>query len=289
MVKKIIQWFNKKPATKATWIAAVCSVVSLIFVFFQTIIINKQTILLEKQTEISQAQFDISREQINMAKEQLDISKEQTEISLRQTKISERQTLLLSHQIESSINPHVEINLRNGNGKKGIDKLVVFNKGNYAIKNIQVIPIYFGHVQEHGWYASIGSNPIYSEDLDRGKKWHLNISFFPSFFKDPPMADIFKPDEEYLNILVIFERGFDGKSYLSILPGSLFRDDGDLEWWSMSMAVNGPLSKICDRSLELTYDFLQRKPFSTDYEIYNSNFLLGYKPTGCLGEIKWVQ
>lgn len=301
-MKKIANWLNKKPATKASWIAAFCGVVTVMFVVFQTAILSQQTDLLRKQTEISQEQLLMTKEQIQISREQTQISREQTQISREQTRISQeqtkiaatqttiagKQTQLLSRQIETSIKPYVEIKLENAN-KNGIDKLIVFNKGNYPIKNIQIIPIYFAHIQEHGWYASVGSNPIYSEDLNQGRKWSRDVSFFPNFYKKPPIADIFIPDEEYLNILVMFERDFDGKSYLTILPGILNRTGTNLDWWSMSMGISGPLSKICDRSLELTYDFLQRKPFPIDYEIYNSNFLLGYKPTGCLGEIKWIE
>lgn len=252
-MKKIIEWLNKKPATKAAYFAAFTGLFTLIVVIIQTSILSRQTNLID-----------------------------------RQTKISESQTKLLSNQIEASTRPFIEIKIiSNNNGK---DTLVVENKGQYSICNLQINQIYFAHVSDHGWYTMLPSNPIYSITINSKKKWELDISNFAKAYKSPPLASSFIPkiETEYLNILVSFDREIDGKSYLSILPGTIVRTESSIERWAEGTAISGPLSKICNSGLELTFEYFKRRPFTKDYELYNSNYTLGYTPTGCLGKIDWI-
>ena len=168
---------------------------------------------------------------------------------------------------------------------------MVDNKGQYSICNLQINQIYFARIADHGWYTSLPSNPIYSETISSKRKWSLDISNFAKFYKSPPLANTFIPkiEIEYLNILVSFDREIDGKSYLCILPGSLIRNENGIERWAEGTAISGPLGKICNQGIELTYEYLKRRPFTKDYELYNSNYTLGYSPTGCLGNIDWIK
>lgn len=252
-MSKIFEWLGKRPATKAGWFAAGTGIITVLIISFQTCLLNRQTNLLD-----------------------------------RQTKISETQALLLNNQIETSTEPFIDIKIITDN--KGSDTLLVNNKGNYSVSNIQVHQIYFAKIANHGWYVSLPTNPLYSEKLDPRKKWSLNISNYAKFYKEPPMAKSFiiQGGLEYLVILVSFERTFDGKSYLTILPGFLVRTEHGIERWPEGTGISGPLSKICNQGLELTLEYLKRRPFPKDYEYYNSSYPVDYNPTGCLGQIEWT-
>ena len=253
-MKKIINWFYKRPATKAAWFAAFTGILTLVVIIFQTVILSKQTKLID-----------------------------------RQNNISETQSKLLSNQIEASTRPFLELTIiSNNNGK---DSLIIQNKGQFSVSNLQINQIYFAKIAGHGWYTALPSNSIYSETIHSQKTWKLDISNFAQFFKSPPLANSFISliEIEYLNILVSFDREIDGKSYLCILPGSLVRNGNGIERWAEGTAISGPLGKICNQGLELTYEYLKRRPFSRDYELYNSSYTLGYAPTGCLGKIDWIK
>jgi len=253
-MKQITEWLNKRPATKAAYFAAFTGIFTLIVVIIQTIILYRQTNLID-----------------------------------RQTKITESQSKLLSNQIEASTRPFIEIKIVSDN--RGKDTLLVENKGQYAICNLQINQIYFAKISEHGWYAGLPSNPIYSATIQPKNKWKLDISTFANMYKSPPLANSFIPkiELEYLNILVSFEREIDGKSYLTILPGTIVRTESGIERWADGTGISGPLGRICNPGLELTFEYLKRRPFPTDYELYNSNYTLGYTPTGCLGNIEWIK
>jgi hypothetical protein len=105
-MSKISEWLSKSPATKAGWIAAVTFIITVFIISIQTCLLNQQTKLLD-----------------------------------RQTNISETQALLLNNQMETSSKPFVDIKIIMDN--KGSDTLLVNNKGNYSISNIQVHQIYF--------------------------------------------------------------------------------------------------------------------------------------------------
>jgi hypothetical protein len=248
-------WLSKKPATKASWIAALTGIFTLLIILYQTYIFQRQTDILEGQS-----------------------------------RIFEDQTKLLSNQIHISAKPFIDLKIKNGDG---YDSLLIINLGIYPVQNIRIHQIYFAKIAKHGWYVSKPSKLWDSKNLNQNEKWSINITNHFQFYKEPPIADSFTIEEgfEFLSILISFERAFDGKKYLAVLPGNLVRIDNKLELWPENDdgAFSGPLSRVCYYGTELTFEYLRRRPFFGDYEIYNMDYPFGYVATGCLGQITWTK
>lgn len=252
-MKKISEWLNKKPATKAGWFAAGSGILTVIIISFQTCLLNKQTNLLD-----------------------------------RQTKISEMQTLLLNNQIEASTKPSIDIIIDH---QKGFDTVIIHNKGNFAVSYVQIMQVYFAKIVSHGWYTIVQNIPKTLGNLKPKEIINYCIKEDIKLFKDHPVdkSFIIQDFSEYLVLLVSFERSFDGKNYLAILPGRLMRTSNGVERWpDEGTSATGPLGKICNPGIELTLDLLKRKPFLKDYEFYNASYPLNYNRTGCLYPIEWV-
>jgi hypothetical protein len=240
-------------------------ILTIIYPFLTLIILACTLVVYYRQTGIMQTQADIS--------------KEQSEIANRQLQLATR--------------PYITTKIENDPSNSSADKLIVQNLGVYPVRNLQLNAFYFGKIQNHGWYTVVPSGNIQYDQLSHQETWSIAINGFAKAF-DRPFADSFSVEGnlEFVNFLISFEREYDGRGYVYIEPmilqgGQLFSFRDPIS--RMTHSVSGPLATVCHPAIELIFEYLQRSPLPRQNELYNYEYLQGYKPTGCLGPIQWMR
>jgi hypothetical protein len=257
-MEKVKQWLLKKPATKASWIAAFTGVFTLIVVGTQTVIYYRQQMIMERQTDIAT-----------------------------------QQSRLIQNQLELSTRPYIEIK---PNSNFEAEKLTILNSGTFSVRNLHVQILYFAKIINHGWWVSKPTGGLpFKGILAPRDSWEIDISNYGKMFHDPPMSKDYSivDDSQSVVFLISFEREFDGKSYLDIEPSRLH--DDQLTFDSFFMDQTGLLNKTgplettgyFTQAVELTFKYLKNSPPKV-YEIYNYNYLISNAPTDSLGDLHFA-
>lgn len=222
------------------------------------------------------------------------IMKTQADISKEQARIADEQRLISSRQLQLSARPYVSTRIESNPKDVAAERIVIRNEGGFPVNDLRLNYIYFVKIVGKGWYASVPTGGLNRKDLVPGEEWPINVVGYGKMLVPPPFAASFsiQGNLQFLVFLISFKREVDGHGYVLLEPmhvqnGKIFSQrempGGPTE------NISGPLGHTCHPAIELSFEYLRRRPFPGNYEVYNYEYLLGYQPTGCLGPITWVK
>jgi hypothetical protein len=217
----------------------------------------------------------------------------QASLASKQLELTDAQRAISDNQLQLSARPNLRIDTLVGDADVALQEIQLSNHGIADVVNLRIEFLYFAKIEGHGWWVNAPSGGPCRERLSPQQKWNANVGSFGTFGRHAHPHEYEVQGNLELGVFVIaFERSVDGHGYVALLPTTII-DEKVLPFGSSrdiaGTGGSGPLDHMTSPAIELALEFLRRKPLPRAYELYNYTYLLGYSPSGALGDLRWTR